>query len=150
MQVTTWTDYSHREPKNEDLRETVANLFALCNDCNVSDGNLQGEPTEKALGEYAQSMGIDFAALRRDMPRVGEIPFSSARKRMTCLLYTSHTHQRDGIGKQYHRDIKSETEQYGQPHIFEGTVMVLTGALIEENDDENPHDGERDVSVNSP
>lgn len=28
--------------------------------------------------------------------------------------------------------------------------MVLAGALIEENDDENPHDGERDVSVNSP
>lgn len=88
MQVTTWTDYSHREPKNEDLRETVANLFALCNDCNVSDGNLQGEPTEKALAEYAQSMGIDFAALRRDMPRVGEIPFSSARKRMTTLHKT--------------------------------------------------------------
>lgn len=88
MQVTTWTNYSHREPKNEDLRETVANLFALCNDCNVSDGNLQGEPTEKALGEYAQSMGIDFAALRRDMPRVGEIPFSSARKRMTTLHKT--------------------------------------------------------------
>lgn len=88
MQVTTWTDYSHREPKNPDLRETVANLFALCNDCNVSDGNLQGEPTEKALGEYAQSMGIDFAALRRDMPRVGEIPFSSARKRMTTLHKT--------------------------------------------------------------
>lgn len=88
MQVTTWTDYSHREPKNDDLRETVANLFALCNDCNVSDGNLQGEPTEKALGEYAQSMGIDFAALRRDMPRVGEIPFSSARKRMTTLHKT--------------------------------------------------------------
>ena len=88
MQVTAWTDYSHGEPKNEDLRETVANLFALCNDCNVSDGNLQGEPTEKALGEYAQSMGIDFAALRRDMPRVGEIPFSSARKRMTTLHKT--------------------------------------------------------------
>ncbi|WP_418441885.1 calcium-translocating P-type ATPase, PMCA-type [Anaerotignum lactatifermentans] len=88
MQVTTWTDYSHREPKNEDLRETVANLFALCNDCNVSDGNLQGEPTEKALGEYAQSMGVDFAALRRDMPRMGEIPFSSARKRMTTLHKT--------------------------------------------------------------
>lgn len=88
MQVTTWTDYSHREPKNVDLRETVANLFALCNDCNVSDGNLQGEPTEKALGEYAQSMGIDFAALRRDMPRAGEIPFSSARKRMTTLHKT--------------------------------------------------------------
>ena len=67
-----------------------------------------------------------------------------------CLGNHQHTHQRDGIGKQYHRDIKSETEQYGQPHIFEGTVMVLTGALIEENDDENPHDGERDVSVNSP
>ena len=28
--------------------------------------------------------------------------------------------------------------------------MVLTGAFIEEDDNENPHDGERDVSVNAP
>ncbi len=28
--------------------------------------------------------------------------------------------------------------------------MVLTGALIEQNDYENPHDGEGDVSVNPP
>ena len=31
-----------------------------------------------------------------------------------------------------------------------GAVMVLTGAFIEEDDNENPHDGERDVSVNAP
>ena len=28
--------------------------------------------------------------------------------------------------------------------------MVLTSAFIKENDDENPHDGEGDVSVNPP
>lgn len=80
----------------------------------------------------------------------GSIPDPDSPEVCQCFRNHQHTHQRDGIGKQYHRDIKSETKQYGQPHIFEGTVMVLTGALIEQNDDENPHDGERDVSVNPP
>ena len=78
------------------------------------------------------------------------IPNPDSPEVRQCFGNHQHTHERDGIGKQYHGDIKSETKQYGQPHVFEGIVMMLTGAFIEQNDHENPHDGEGDVSVNAP
>lgn len=89
MQMVCLADYGTQETKSEAIREMASYCFALCNDCNVSDGQLQGEPTEQALAEGAASMGIDFAALRKEMPRVGEIPFSSERKRMTTLHKTA-------------------------------------------------------------
>ena len=88
MQVVQIADYAHTDTSQPAVREMIQHLFALCNDCNVAEGTLTGEPTEKALAESAASAGIDFAALRREMPRVGEIPFSSERKRMTTVHRT--------------------------------------------------------------
>lgn len=88
MQVVQLADSNHTEVKNKTIKETIQHLFALCNDCNMRDGNLTGEPTEKALAECAAVGGIDFMALRKEMPRVGEIPFSSERKRMTTIHKT--------------------------------------------------------------
>lgn len=88
MQVVCIADYSQKETTQAEICDTIQHLFALCNDCNVNEGNLTGEPTERALAENAANAGIDFAALRKEMPRVGEIPFSSERKRMTTLHKT--------------------------------------------------------------
>ena len=44
-----------------------------------------GDPTETALLVAAQRIGLDVAALRRDHPRIGELPFDSDRKLMTTL-----------------------------------------------------------------
>lgn len=62
--------------------------FALCNDA-VSDGTVKkGDPTELALLELASVCGTDQKELVKRMPRVGEIPFDSARKRMTTIHRT--------------------------------------------------------------
>jgi len=74
---------------------------ALCNDAEIAspgsttidpaDGDATGEPavlgdpTETALLVAAQRIGLDVAALRRDHPRIGELPFDSDRKLMTTL-----------------------------------------------------------------
>ncbi|MBL9118215.1 MAG: HAD-IC family P-type ATPase [Verrucomicrobiaceae bacterium] len=50
----------------------------LCNDAQVGIG----DPTETALLVAAEKAGIDIAALRRQMPRVAEIPFDSGSKWM--------------------------------------------------------------------
>jgi P-type Ca2+ transporter type 2C len=42
-----------------------------------------GDPTEVALLTAAAKLGIDRAALRAQLPRDGELPFDSDRKRMT-------------------------------------------------------------------
>lgn len=61
--------------------------LALCNDAYLSpQGHWQGDPTEIALAELADSAhkgGMDNAALMRQWPRVGELPFDAERKRMS-------------------------------------------------------------------
>ncbi|MCG6860824.1 MAG: cation-translocating P-type ATPase [Chromatiaceae bacterium] len=49
---------------------------------------LYGDPTEGALIVAAAKAGLDKEALQGAMPRIGEIPFSSERKRMTTLHRT--------------------------------------------------------------
>ena len=46
---------------------------------------IEGDPTEGALVVAAAKLSLDQATLNRDTPRVGEIPFSSERRRMTTL-----------------------------------------------------------------
>ena len=62
---------------------------ALCSDARLIavDGGFQvkGDPTEAALVVAAAKAGLDARVLENYWPRVGEIPFSSERKRMTTL-----------------------------------------------------------------
>jgi len=58
----------------------------LCNDADVTDsGQLVGSATEGAILQAAIQRGVDPGALRIQWRRIGEIPFSSSRKRMTTL-----------------------------------------------------------------
>jgi P-type Ca2+ transporter type 2C len=65
---------------------------ALCNDAALrppDDDNgawtAVGDPTEAALLTAAGKLGLDIAALSRELPRVAEIPFDSDRKRMVTV-----------------------------------------------------------------
>lgn len=59
---------------------------ALCNDATRSrEGAWQGDPTETALTEVALQAGLDKTDLDRHFERVQELPFDSARKRMSTL-----------------------------------------------------------------
>lgn len=44
-----------------------------------------GDPTEIALLEMGQIAGLNIPKLRQELPRLGELPFDSFRKRMTTL-----------------------------------------------------------------
>lgn len=61
----------------------------LCNDAKLElkDGKwfVKGDPTEGALVVVAEKAGVSRAATRSRNPRVGELPFSSERKRMTTI-----------------------------------------------------------------
>ncbi len=66
----------------------------LCSDARVvrdeGEGrwHVKGDPTEGALVVAAAKAGVEKAALDREFPRSGEIPFSSETKRMTTLHET--------------------------------------------------------------
>src|SRR5581483_2567379 len=65
---------------------------ALCNDAvldspEAPSGTLRalGDPTEGALAVAAARLGLWKSELERALPRVAEVPFDSARKRMTTV-----------------------------------------------------------------
>ena len=62
--------------------------MALCSDAHRAEDRIEGEPTEVALVQDAADLGLEKAALERQYPRVGELPFDSARKMMTTLHRT--------------------------------------------------------------
>jgi len=70
----------------------VLRAGALASDATLRrDGqrwHIDGDATEGALVVVAAKAGLDQASLEQRFPRIGEIPFSSERRRMTTL----HTH----------------------------------------------------------
>ena len=58
---------------------------ALCNDSEIQDGVVVGDPTEGALYVLAQKGGIDVKSFRQNHPRIAELPFDSDYKFMATF-----------------------------------------------------------------
>ncbi|PSJ72301.1 cation-translocating P-type ATPase [Sphingobacteriales bacterium UPWRP_1] len=59
---------------------------ALNNDIQTgSEGNLLGDPTEKAMYEFALQFGYPKNALLKQYPKIADIPFDATRKCMTTI-----------------------------------------------------------------
>ncbi len=58
---------------------------ALCNDSDIQDGEVIGDPTEAALYVLAQKGGVDVREFRRNNPRVASVPFDSDYKFMATF-----------------------------------------------------------------
>ena len=71
------------------LQSLVENSV-LCNDSAFSGDTLVGDPTETALLAFCRRTGSSEMEVRRQYPRLQEIPFDSDRKLMSTL------HQMDG------------------------------------------------------
>ncbi|MFF3868272.1 cation-translocating P-type ATPase [Micromonospora sp. NPDC001898] len=71
--------------------------MALCNDAVLRDGDLVGDPTEGAMVVLAEKGGIDVAGLRRERPRLLEIPFDADYKFMATFHRWTDEHGRETI-----------------------------------------------------
>mgnify|MGYP001622981431 FL=1 len=89
MTVTKLGDGSAFLPFSGKQAQELLELASLCTNCRTEEGRVIGEPTEAALCTACQ---VPKEALEARWPREGEIPFSSARKRMATF------HRRPGGG----------------------------------------------------
>ncbi len=71
----------------------ILQVGALCNDSEIKDGEIIGDPTEAALIQSAQKAGLKKDKLETKYERIDEIPFSSERKMMTTI----HSGNQDDI-----------------------------------------------------
>ncbi|GAI34654.1 unnamed protein product, partial [marine sediment metagenome] len=76
----------------ESALERLLQIGALCNDTALTSSGriweVSGDPTEGSLLVTAAKAGLWPEQLNRQFPRIGEIPFSSERKRMTTVHQT--------------------------------------------------------------
>jgi P-type Ca2+ transporter type 2C len=76
-------------PLREPALRRMLEIAALCNDASLRRGDggwtASGDPTEVAILVAASKAGLQREELEREMPRRGEVPFDSDRKRMSTL-----------------------------------------------------------------
>ena len=65
----------------------LANAMSLCSDAefDVEVGTAVGEPTECALVNYAEKLGLSKNVKKSEFVRIGEVPFDSGRKMMSTV-----------------------------------------------------------------
>ena len=103
----------------------LAKALALCSDAEPgTGGRAEGEPTECALVEHAAKLGLAKKALCAAEPRVAELPFDSARKRMS----TFHTRRgRPGV-TQYVKGAPDVLLEKCTHWLKDGAAVPLTAA----------------------
>jgi Ca2+-transporting ATPase len=73
------------DPKEENDLYLLLKASTLCSNISYDGKKVIGDTTEGALVVAAVKAGIEKESLKRNYPRVQEIPFTSERKRMTTV-----------------------------------------------------------------
>ena len=121
--------------------EQLMTAMALCSDAHRAGDRMDGEPTEVALVQDAADLGLEKAALERQYPRVGELPFDSARKMMTTLHRTP-----EGV-VQYTKGAPDVVLKRCTHTWQQGRVVPLTADLRRRILDENRRMADRALRV---
>lgn len=96
----------------------LAKAMALCSDAQLGeDKQAVGEPTECALVNYSNQLGLSKTELLKQAKRVGEAPFDSMRKMMSTV------HEEDGTIIQYTKGAVDEVLKRCT-HIYKNHQMV--------------------------
>jgi Ca2+-transporting ATPase len=109
------------EPAHAD-RELLLEIAGSCNDARFgSDDQLLGDPTETALLVAARRLSSDPVRPRR----IAEVPFDSARKRMTTV------HEVDGTRVAYMKGGPDVLFGLCTSALLHGSLVPMTGELRE-------------------
>jgi len=84
MQVVEEYNLNGKIENIEDKR-FLLQLCSMCNSCEVTKGDVIGEPTEVALVNAALKIGENKNDLYKKYQKTNEIPFDSGRKLMTTI-----------------------------------------------------------------
>ena len=100
----------------------LAKAMALCSDSIIEKGeeHAKGEPTENALVEYANKLGMPKYELSEKYPRIGEAPFDSNRKLMSTI------HNEDGKIVQYTKGACEMLLNICTKYLEDGSIVPLT------------------------
>lgn len=109
-----------------DNEELLALSMSLCSDAefDTDAGTAVGEPTECALVNYAEALGLSKNIKKNVYPRIGEVPFDSGRKMMS----TVHRAE-DGSVIQFTKGAPDELLKRCDYALVDGKTVELTESV---------------------
>ena len=104
----------------------LANAMSLCSDAEFDKeaGTAIGEPTECALVNYAEKLGLSKNVKKNELVRVGEVPFDSGRKMMSTIHKAN-----DGSIIQFTKGAPDELLKRCKTAIVDGKETELTDEI---------------------
>ncbi len=106
-----------------DDENLLANAMSLCSDAefDTEAGTAIGEPTECALVNYAEKLGLSKNTQKNLLVRVGEVPFDSGRKMMSTIHKTE-----DGTLIQFTKGAPDELLKRCTKALIGGNIVDMT------------------------
>ncbi len=103
--------------------ELLANAMSLCSDAefDTEAGMAIGEPTECALVNYAEKLGLSKNVKKNEFVRIGEVPFDSMRKMMSTVHKTA-----DGALVQFTKGAPDEILKRCTKTLADGQIVDMT------------------------
>ncbi|MBQ3048388.1 MAG: cation-translocating P-type ATPase [Oscillospiraceae bacterium] len=107
----------------------LANAMSLCSDAEFDNdvGTAVGEPTECALVNYAEKIGLSKNTQKDLYVRIGEVPFDSGRKMMSTVHKTQ-----DGALVQFTKGAPDELLKKCTKALVGGVEVEMTDAIVAE------------------
>ena len=104
----------------------LANAMSLCSDAefDTDEGTAVGEPTECALVNYAEKLGLSKNVQKHELVRIGEVPFDSGRKMMSTVHKKA-----DGSLVQFTKGAPDEVLKRCTKAIVNGAVVDMTDEI---------------------
>ncbi|MBO5907845.1 MAG: cation-translocating P-type ATPase [Clostridia bacterium] len=104
----------------------LANAMSLCSDAEFDTevGTAVGEPTECALVNYAEKLGLSKNVQKSELVRIGEVPFDSGRKMMSTVHRTQ-----DGSFIQFTKGAPDELLKKCTKALTDDGVVDMTDTL---------------------
>lgn len=104
----------------------LATAMSMCSDAQLDKevGEAVGEPTECALVNYANKLGLDKNVQKDELVRVGEVPFDSGRKMMSTVHKNA-----EGQLVQFTKGAPDEVLKRCTKALVDGTVVDMTDEI---------------------
>ena len=109
-----------------DDEKAIATAMSLCSDAefDAEEGEAIGEPTECALVNYAEKLGLSKNVQKEELVRIGEVPFDSGRKMMSTIHKAA-----DGSLVQFTKGAPDEVLKRCTKALIGGVEVELTDEI---------------------
>jgi Ca2+-transporting ATPase len=143
------TDGRIRTTDGSPLPDTLGKALlpmALCSEAVLRDGDIVGDPTEGALIVLAEKGGVDVDALRKERPRVLDIPFDSDYKFMATFHNWTDDQGRD-IVRCFVKGAPDALSARADRYLGQSTIEPFDDAAQGRYDEANAELAERGMRV---